>query len=226
MSMAVPVLPPPLRDGDRLTREEFLRRWEAMPDLKHAELIDGIVHMPSPLSRPHGLFQPFVSAWLFHYAQATKGCETGAEATWVMDANNIPQPDLCLCIQSEYGGQSRVVQDLYSGAPELLVEISHSSSSRDLGAKSDLYLRCGVREYLVVLTRKPEVVWREAARGRFRRIAADADGLLRSRVFPGLWMDPAALLNRDWSRTLDALTQGLGTPEHAAFVERLAARRA
>ena len=51
MPMAAPVLLPPLHDGDRLTSDEFIRRWEAMPDLKHAELIDGIVQMPSPVRR-------------------------------------------------------------------------------------------------------------------------------------------------------------------------------
>jgi hypothetical protein len=40
--------------GERLTREEFLRRWEELPDLKNAELIDGVVHVPSPVSRDHG----------------------------------------------------------------------------------------------------------------------------------------------------------------------------
>ena len=64
MPLAAPVSPPPLFEGDCLTSDEFLCRWEAMPDLKHAELIDGIVYTPSPVSRDHGQFEYVLTAWL------------------------------------------------------------------------------------------------------------------------------------------------------------------
>lgn len=94
---------------------------------------------------------------------------------------------------------------------------------RDLGIKLDLYRRTGVREYLTVLLNPQRVIWRQLVRGRYREIAPSEDGLLKSRIFPGLWLDPAALWNRRRSiRT--ALQRGVRSPEHAAFVLTLAAR--
>src|ERR1700730_13924552 len=128
--MAAPVLPPRLRDGDRLTRDEFLRRWEQIPDLKRAELIDGIVHMPSPISNTHRDFHFRLSSWLTFYVIATPGCGAGIAGTWLMSEDSVPQPDLALGIRSESGGQSRVEGDYPVGAPELIVEISHTTVAR------------------------------------------------------------------------------------------------
>jgi Uma2 family endonuclease len=124
MSISAPVLPPPLRDGDRLTSDEFLRRWEAMPDLKHAELIDGIVYMPSPVSRKHSVFHTPLAAWLDNYVAQTPGCECGVEGTWIMGQREVPQPDLALWILPEFGGQSRDEGEYAAGAPELIVEVA------------------------------------------------------------------------------------------------------
>jgi Uma2 family endonuclease len=141
-----------------------------------------------------------------------------------MGPKDVPQPDIFLRILPEYGGQSRVEGEYAAGAPELIVEVSGSSLSRDLGVKLDLYRRAGVREYLTVLPRSRELVWRYLSRGRYREIVADDDGLLRSRVFPGLWLDPAAVWNPKRSlRT--AVEVGARSPEHAAFVRRLAAHK-
>ena len=225
MSTAVPVMLPPLRDGDRLTREEFLHRWEAMPDLKHAELIGGIVYMASPTLSTHDRFHSLMHAWLYDYARATPGCAAGLEGTWLMAADAAPQPDTTLRILPEYGGQSRVVNDYLTGAPELAVEISHSSSSRDLGVKADLYRRGGVREYLVLLTQGPEVIWREAVGQRYRKLTPASSGVLRSRVFPGLWLDADALRQWDESRVFATLSEGLASAEHSEFVRCLADRR-
>jgi Uma2 family endonuclease len=222
MSTAAVILPPVLREGDRLTAAEFLRRWEAMPELKRAELIDGIVFMPSPVSQPHADHHLAICLWLGLYMDSTPGCAAGSDATWLMGANDVPQPDVALRILPEYGGQSHNKGDYSAGAPELIVEISGSSSSRDLGIKLELYRRAGVREYLTVLLKPRQAIWRQLVRGRYREIAADEDGLLRSRVFPGLWLNPAALWDSKLSlRT--AVEQGLRSPEHAAFVKRLAA---
>lgn len=222
MSSAAISLPPVLREGDRLTAREFLRRWEAMPDLKHAELIDGIVFMPSPVSYSHGTSHAAFGAWVWLYADRTPGCETASEATWVMAPNNVPQPDASLRILPERGGQSHDTGDYVGGAPELIVEVSGSSSSRDLGVKLDLYRRSGVREYLTILLKPRQVIWRHLVRNRYKEVAPDEDGLLRSRVFPGLWLDPAAVWDAKRSvRT--AVELGVQSPEHAAFVRRLAA---
>src|SRR5437660_1488779 len=98
MPLAAHKMPPPLRDGDRLTSDEFMRRWEAMPDLKHAELIDGIVYMPSPVSRHHEASHVPLVVLLATYAASTPGCYAGLEGTWLMDDRDVPQPDCTLRI--------------------------------------------------------------------------------------------------------------------------------
>ena len=223
--MAAPVLPPPLREGDRLTREEFLRRWEAMPDLKHAELIDGIVHMPSPVKLEHSDLHFRLGGWLSYYAARTIGCRGGTEGTWIMDGKNVPQPDLTLRILPEHGGQSRVEDDYPVGAPELALEVSLSSRSRDLAVKLRLYERSGVREYLTAIANSEQFVWRELVNGKYRAITPGRDGIFRCRHFPGLWLDAVALWAWDQGRLFDVLQQGIATPEHAEFVHKPAARK-
>lgn len=142
--------PPLLQDGDRLTRSEFLHRWQAMPELKRAELIDGIVSMPSPVSLHHSDFHSPLDGWLGRYAEYTEGCKVLLSGTWLMSENSAPQPDLALCIHPELGGQSSVEGAYAAGAPELIVEIANSTMTKDLGAKLRLYERSGVREYITV----------------------------------------------------------------------------
>jgi Uma2 family endonuclease len=225
MSIAAPVSPPPLRDGDRLTSDEFLRRWEAMPDLKRAELIDGIVYMPSPISLNHGDFQNPLCGWLHIYTASTPGCRAGTEATWVMGKRDVPQPDIALRILPETGGQSRVEGEYGAGAPELVVEVATSSRARDLGVKLKLYERMGVLEYLVAVTRQKKFVWNVLTPGGYQALEPDADGIFRSRCFPGLWLDPAAFWQLDPARMNAVLQQGLSSPEHAAFAARLAGQK-
>jgi Uma2 family endonuclease len=199
--MAAPVLPPLLRNGDRLTRDEFLRRWEQMPDLKRAELIDGIVYMPSPVSDFHDEFHSRSACWLVQYATLTPGCRFGIAGTWLMAPDSAPQPDLTLRIRPESGGQSRLEGIYAAGAPELALEISHTTSARDKGAKLRLYERSGVREYITIQPEPRQIIWRVLVDAKYQDIAPDPDGLYRSRVFPGLWLEPAAL----WSGDLPAL---------------------
>ena len=135
MPLAASVMPPPLRDGDRLSREEFLRRWEAMPDLNRAELIGGVVHIASPVSNIHSSYHFRLSGWLCSYADLTPGCGGGTAGTWLMPGDEAPQPDLHLCILPECGGQSRVEGNYPAGAPELIVEVSYTTSIRDAGEK-------------------------------------------------------------------------------------------
>ena len=222
MPMAAPVLPPPLRAGDRLTRDEFLRRWEAMPDLKWAELIDGIVYMASPVSTAHGDFQFALGGWLWCYVAVTPGCAAGSDSTWLMGENSVPQPDLAMRIRPEHGGQSRGEHGYSAGAPELIVEVSHTTGARDTGSKLRLYERSGVREYIIVRPDRRQVTWRELGEGQYREIAPDPDGLLRSRVFPGLWLDPDALWKGDFQALSAAVQRGVATPELAEFARKLA----
>jgi Uma2 family endonuclease len=126
MSSVAIKLPPVLREGDRLSATEFLRRWDAMPDLKHTELIDGIVFMPSPVSKDHGDRHVDLSGWIWLYTEQTPGCRAGGDSTWITGHRDVPQPDIALRILPEYGGQSHDAGDYAAGAPELIAEISGS----------------------------------------------------------------------------------------------------
>jgi Uma2 family endonuclease len=216
-----------LEPGDHLTREEFERRYDAMPDLKKAELIDGVVYMPSPVRiGSHGSPHAQIVTWLVVYRAATPGLNSASDATIRFDEINEPQPDALLMIDPARGGQARVSDDDYvETAPELVAEIAASSASYDLHTKLEVYQRGGVREYIVWRVLDGELDWFVLRTGQYERLAAGSDGIMRSEVFPGLWLDATALVNDDMARVLAVLQQGLATPEHAAFVARLAAAR-
>jgi Uma2 family endonuclease len=216
---------PILADGMRMSREEFLRRWEALPGLKYAELINGVVRMPSPLSLDHGDIDHSVARWLGWYLDETPGVKASSNATWLM-GKDAPQPDQSLRILPEYGGRTTVERRLGSGAPELAIEVSLSSSDIDTGEKYELYEKSGVQEYLIILLDPQEVRWHRLDGGSYRRLEPGDDGVLRSEVFPGLWLDPAALFADDTARLRAAIRDGLASDEHREFVERLRHRRA
>ena len=180
--------------------------------------------MASPVSVAHGDNHADLNLWLGYYSRSTAGCRVGSNATWLMSADNARQPDLAMRILTEYGGQSNCEGRYAAGAPELIVEVSYTTAAKDAGEKLRLYERIGVREYLIALPAKKQVVWRELHESKFREIPQDADGVLRSRVFPGLWLDPAGLWRDDFS-LLATLQKGIATREHAAFARELADRR-
>jgi Uma2 family endonuclease len=219
---------PVLVAGDHLTRPEFERRYERMPELKKAELIEGIVHMGSPVRLNHHGAQHFqINTWAGVYAALTPGVQGADNATIRLDQDNEPQPDVLLRILPECGGQSTNDGDYIGGAPEFVAEICGSSASYDLFEKKTAYRRNGVREYLVWLVEDHEVIWWRLHEGDYVPIAPDSDGSLKSSVFPGLWLDPVALLDGDMARVLDLVREGTGSDGHAALVESLkAARRA
>lgn len=220
----VPSLIPPLRDGDQLTREEFLRRWEAMPELKHAELIDGTVYVPSPVSYDHGSHHALLAGCAVLYAASTPGCEAADNVTWRLAAHDLPQPDIVIRVLPEYGGLSRLEGGYGAGPVELVMEVSQSSAARDLGPKLRLYQAAGVREYLTVLLHDRKVIWRQLMHETYEILARDEDGLVRSRVFPGLWLDPEALLSSNGRRLIATVQKGLQSAEHAEFVQQLERR--
>jgi len=213
---------PPLESGDRLTRDEFERRYEAMPDLKKAELVEGVVYLPSPVrSNVHAAPHADLIGWLGFYRSGAPGLTVSVAATVRVDADNEVQPDALLMIDRP-GGQAEIDdEDYVAGAPEFVAEISASSASIDLNAKFEVYRRNGVREYLVWRTFDHEIDWFVLRGVTFERLPPDGAGLLRSEVFPGLWLDPAALLRGDLAGVLKHLQDGMATPEHAAFVAKL-----
>uniref|UniRef100_B8HWW2 Putative restriction endonuclease domain-containing protein n=1 Tax=Cyanothece sp. (strain PCC 7425 / ATCC 29141) TaxID=395961 RepID=B8HWW2_CYAP4 len=211
---------PPLESGDRLTRSEFERRYAAMPDLKKAELIEGVVYVASPLrAKAHGKPHSDIITWLGVYGAATPGVNCYDAPTVRLDADNEPQPDAVLRL--EQGGQSRLSEDDYiEGAPELVVEIAASSASYDLHDKLQVYRRNGVQEYIVWRTYSQQLDWFELEAGEYRRIEPTPEGICRSRQFPGLWLAIDRLLSGNLSEVLHILQQGIATPEHQALVNQ------
>lgn len=216
---------PPLENGDRLTRDEFERRYEAMPHLRKAELIEGIVYVPSPVrQRQHGRPHAHLMGWLSSYEATTPGVEIGDNSTVRLDLDNEPQPDALLLIDPARGGQTRLSPDGFiEGAPELVAEVASSSVSYDLHAKLHVYRRHGVREYIVWRVLDQEIDWFVLRAGHYEPLPSSADGLLRSHVFAGLWLDPGALLRGDLAAVLAVVQQGVTSPDHATFVHRLQA---
>jgi Uma2 family endonuclease len=213
--------PLPLQNGDRLTAGEFLRRYDAMPEVKKAELINGIVYMASPVrARQHGIPDNWIQGWLFYYTAHTPGTRAAANSTVRFDADTVPQPDALLMI--EPGGQARIGADGYvHGAPELVAEVAASSVALDLHDKRDAYRRAGVLEYVVWRPVEQKIDWWVLEDEQFVPLAPDKDGLLHSRVFSGLTLDTGALLRDDAATVLSKLAKGLHRAAHKAFVKRL-----
>jgi hypothetical protein len=213
---------PPLENGDHLDQPTFHQRYEAMPEHVRAELIGGIVFMASPMKRPHGRQHVTMSFWLELYSAHTPGTEPLDNTTAILGDDSEPQPDSALLILPECGGQTRDDGDDYiRGAPEWLGEIAASSKSIDLNLKLRDYEQAGVREYVVCVLSEKRVVWFIRRGDRFEELPPGPDGICRSEVFPGLWLDADALLRRNTLRVEEVLRQGLATPEHQAFVESL-----
>lgn len=214
---------PPLQNGDRLTRAEFERRYNAMPDVHNAQLIEGVVHMPSPVSyRGHCNPHFNLIGWLSMYTIGTPGVEGGDNGTLRLDLDNAPQPDAFLIVLPSHGGQGRIdAEDYIAGAPELVAEVSASTVSIDFHTKLNAYRRNGVREYVVWRVLDRVVDWFVLREGRYDALAAGADLLLRSEACSGLWLDPAALIRGDMTRVAQVAQQGIASPEHAAFLTRL-----
>lgn len=212
---------PPLQNGDRMARPEFERRYTAMPGLKKAELVEGRVYMPSPVHQEtHGRPRGIIVTWLGMYSMLTPDVELGDNSSVRFDWHNEPQPDALLMLPPERGGQARVgVSKFIEGAPELVVEVSASSMSYDLHEKLEAYERNGVREYIVWRVLDREIDWFVLREGRYARLTPGADGLFRSEVFPGLWLDAAALIAGNLVRVYQVAHEGLALPEHAAFVQ-------
>ncbi len=214
---------PPLQSGDRLTRPEFERRYAASPDIKKAELIEGIVYVASPLRHEqHGKPHSRVMTWLGVYQAMTLGVDLSVEPTVRLDLDNEPQPDAVLFIEAKAGGQTRISPEGYiEGSPELIVEIAASSAAIDTGSKKQVYRRNGVLEYVIWQSYDNQLEWFWLIDGEYQLLSPDPDGIIRSRVFPGLWLAVEALLSHQMAQVLEVLQAGLRSPEHEAFVERL-----
>jgi len=217
---------PPLANGDNLTVDEFERRYHAMRDVKKAELIKGVVYMPSPVSRNHAGPHAEQMTWLGVYKAMTVGIEVGDNGTLKLPLGvNQPQPDGYLRILPAYGGQSHDTFDGYvGGSPEFIAETALTSASFDLHDKLDTYQQNGVREYVVWRVWDSAIDWFVLRGALFDPLPMDQHGIYRSEIFPGLWLDAAAMIRRDLAQVLQVLQQGLASPEHAAFVAQTQSR--
>jgi Uma2 family endonuclease len=211
---------PPLENGDRLSRSEFERRYEAMPHVKKAELVEGVVYMASPLRiKSHGEPHGDIIGWLWTYKTATPDVVLGIEPTVRLDLENEPQPDAVLLVP---GRQATIGADDYiEGAPELVVEVAASSVAIDLHDKKRAYRRNQVQEYIVWRTLDRQLDWFVLEADDYVVQLPDAQGVVRSKVFPGLWLAVSALLSGEMTTVLSVLQQGLNSSEHQAFVQQL-----
>jgi len=218
---------PPLENGDHLSRDEFERRYFAMRKDVKAELIEGVVYMASPVrleghARPDGR----LIGWLYDYQAATPGTEFAVNGTIRLGEEDEPQPDSFLYVLPDYGGSAKKSEDDFlENAPELVIEIAASSASKDLGPKKRSYAANGIREYLVWRTLEDSIDWFVLSGDHYESLKMDADGAIRSEVFPGLWLNVPAVLLRDSAAVKATSQQGLQSPEHARFVADLQARR-
>jgi Uma2 family endonuclease len=227
MSERTPVVDAPrtLVEGQRLDQPTFHALYEAMPPGARAELIDGIVYMPSPVGLAHTFAQVPVIMWLGQYPEDTSGVQVLDNASAILGWKSEPQPDCLLRILPECGGRRSDERGYVVGAPELVVEVAKATRYVDLGPKLGEYERVGVLEYIVRAVDPDEILWFTQEQGVLIQRAVGEDGLYHSTVFPGLWLDPQALIRGDTRRQRAVVDLGCATPEHAAFVARLAAAR-
>jgi Uma2 family endonuclease len=222
---SLPLDLPPLESGDRLTRPEFERRYTLASHIRRAELIEGVVYVASPVrAKKHGRPHAVAVTWLSLYCTSTPGVDLLIDTTVRLDDDNEPQPDVLLRIEPEVGGNSSIDEDDYiSGAPELVVEIAASSASYDLNDKLNAYRRNGVQEYIVWQQYENRLDWFSLQNGEYISFQPDDRGIIRSQIFPGLWLAVPAMLQGDRAELLSVLQSGIQTPEHERFVARLQA---
>lgn len=214
-----PDIPPELFDGARMDRKTFHRLYEQTPPKFKAELIGGVVNMAASMRVPHAEHAGLLRMWLSVYRYATPGIREAGEATVLLGDDSEPQPDGLLWIE---GGRARVDERSYlAGPPEFVAEVADTTALADLGAKRHDYEQHGVSEYLVLVLAKRRAVWFVREAGNYVEQRPEPDGVLKSRVFPGLWLDTEAFFRLDGNRVLATLRRGTASPEHAAFAASL-----
>jgi len=224
-AVSTPVEIPPLEAGDSLSREEFHRRYEASPHIRKAELIDGIVYIGPPVKVFHGRAHAWIGAWCGLYSADTPGTQPANRPTVILDDLNEPQPDVVLRIEPEWGGISWDEDGFIAGAPELVVEVAVSGSSKELHQQKRVYEAAGVLEYLVWVPPEERIEWWRLTDGKYVSLPVDPRGIIKSEVLPGLWLSTEGILNEDLPTFFNAVRAGIASPEHAEFVRLLESRK-
>lgn len=213
---------PLLQSGDRLTRAEFERRYSAHPEIKKAELVEGVVYVTSPVYVQHSEPHLAIATWVGTYRASTPGLRAMDNQSVRLDLENEVQPDVCLWLDETAGGRVRSPEETFlEGAPELIIEVASSSAAYDLHDKLRVYRRNQVQEYLVLVAHEQQTLWHWWHEGVYQLLSPDADGIFKSRFFPGLWFNSPAFWAGDLAGLLRTLNEGLQTAEHAAFVQQL-----
>lgn len=211
------MMTPPLCAGDRLTRDEFERRYAVSPQMAKAELIEGVVYVQFATRFDHGFATSDLNLWLGTYSSQIPGVRAFDNTTVRLDMDNEPQPDAGLLIEPPMG-QVRFSADNYlEGAPELVAEVCVTSASYDLHDKLNAYRRNGVREYVVWRVLDGEIDWFRLQGGRYEQITPAPSGIFQSVEFPGLWLDKDSMIGRNMPRVLQVLQHGIASPECIAF---------
>jgi Uma2 family endonuclease len=164
--------------------------------------------------------------WLGSYEEQTPGVEVLVDSTVILGPKSEVQPDAILRLLPEFGGRSRIIENYVHQAPEFVLEVSKATRYHDLGPKLKIYELADVLEYVVIAIDPDEIRWFRLEKGVMTEQSAGTDSLYRSSVFPGLWLDPSALIAGDTKRQRDVVSAGCETPEHADFVAKLARARA
>ena len=194
-----------LKAGDHLTREEFHRRYLANPRIKKAELIEGVVYVPSPVRFDrHSEKTGAVSLWLGTFALHTPGARFGDNGTVILDDGNELQPDVMLW-RSEPSGPHLSADGFVVGPPQMIVEAAASSVSYDLHVKKEAYRRNGVREYVVWRVLDEAIDWFRLQDGQYALVEPDGNGIVESEQFPGLRLHVQSMLAGDLAAVLDHL---------------------
>jgi Uma2 family endonuclease len=214
---------PPLAGGDHLNRNEFMRRYEATPEAFRAEWIKGVVYVASPVHLPHGEPHADAITWLGVYKASTPGLRSSDNTTTDIDPDAIVQPDASLWIDEKFGGRVKIVEkEPVRGAPEFVVEIAATSAAYDLHEKLAVYQQAGVSEYVVLQVFEQKTSWFALEAGKYVELPPDENGIIKSRVFPGLHFHSEKFWAGDLAGLLAVLRAGLASPEHAEFVKQLA----
>lgn len=198
---------PLMENGDRLTRAEFEHFYSQMPEVKKAELIEGVVYMPSAVrAKSHAEPHAHLIIWLGTYQAGRPDVSLADNATVRLDLDNVIQPDALLRFTAEGGGKSRISEDDYiEGPPELIAEVAASSAAYDLHDKMQVCRRNGVCEYLVWVVRENKFRWHVLVDDKYRLLQPDLQGIISSTVFPGLRLDTQAMLKGEIQQVLQVL---------------------
>ena len=213
-----------MHNGDKMSQREFSKIYSKIPEPYKAELIAGIVYEPPPASLQHGESDSDLSTLLAVYGSQTPGTQVCNNSSVILSEEDEVQPDSFLRILPEAGGQSSIWRRKLKGAPELVAEVSFTSRSIDLHMKKDRYAKFGVQEYIVLCVEPSFLHWYNLESGE--KLPPDKNGIIRSHIFPGLWLDSIALLRGDLKAALETLSLGQQCSEHDTLVQNLAKRMA